>query len=171
MTLVKLRQHKTNFLCARARHLNTRLWERGIVRDNGNPTTPTRDGATSSSACRPLYRPSRPSKHDGSAPRSSPIAQRIEFKVLTLMHSAVHNSTPRYPSDRVSIYAQSRSLRSGTQSRAVVPRINLERYGRRAFSCTGPSLWNALPLDLRTQQNPDHFRKDLKTLFPSNSYR
>ena len=92
-----------------------------------------------------------------------PIAQRLEFKVLTLMHSAVHTSTPRYLSDRVSMYAPSRSLRSGTQSLAVVPRINLEHYGRRAFSCAGPSMWNALPLDIRTQQDPDRFRKDLKT--------
>ena len=50
-----------------------------------------------------------------------------------------------------------------SQSLAAVPRINLERYGRRAFSCAGPSLWNALPLGLRTQQDPDHFRRDLKT--------
>ena len=92
-----------------------------------------------------------------------PIAQRIEFKVLTLMHGAVHNNTPRYLSDRISTYAPPRNLRSGTQSLAAVPRINLERYGRRAFSCAGPSLWNALPLGLRTQKDPDHFRRDLKT--------
>ena len=92
-----------------------------------------------------------------------PIAQRIEFKVLTLMHGAVHNNTPRYLSDRISTYAPPRTLRSGTQSLAAVPRINLERYDRRAFSCAGPSLWNALPLGLRTQKDPDHFRRDLKT--------
>ena len=102
-----------------------------------------------------------------------PIAQRIEFKVLTLMHGAVHNNTPRYLSDRISTYAPPHTLRSGTQSLAAVPRINLERYGRRAFSCAGPSLWtfscagpslwNAQPLGLRTQQDPDHFRRDLKT--------
>ena len=94
-----------------------------------------------------------------------PIAQRIEFKGLTLMHGAVHNNTPRYLSDRISTYAPHRTLRSGTQSLAAVPRINLERYGRRAFSCAGPSLWNALPLGLRTQKDPDHFRRDLKTHF------
>ena len=151
--------------CACARHLNTRLRERSIVRDNVNPVTSARDGATGSSACRPLYRPTGPSKHDGGTPRTHwlPIAQRIQLKVLTLMLGAVHNSTPRYVSDRVSIYAPSRSLRSGTQSLAVVPRINLECYGQRAFSCAGPSLWNALPLDLRTEQDPDRFRKDLKT--------
>ena len=36
------------------------------------------------------------------------------FKVLTLVYSAVHNSTPRYISDRVSTYAPSRTLRSAT---------------------------------------------------------
>ena len=56
-----------------------------------------------------------------------PIAQRIEFKVLTLMHGAVHDNTPRYLSDRISTYAPPRTLRSGTQSLAAVPRINLER--------------------------------------------
>ena len=86
-----------------------------------------------------------------------PIAQRIEFKVLTLMHGAVHNNTPRYLSNRISTYAPPRTLRSGTQSLAAV------RYGRRAFSCAGSSLWNALPLGLRTQKDPDHFRRDLKT--------
>ena len=77
------------------------------------------------------------------------IAQRIQCKVLTLMHGAMHSRTPRYLADQISTYAPSRILRSVTQSLAVVPRINLERYGRRAFSCAGPSLWNTLPLDLR----------------------
>ena len=50
-----------------------------------------------------------------------------------------------------------------TQSLAAIPRINLELYGRRSFSCADPSLWNALPLGLRTQLDPDCFRRDLKT--------
>ena len=99
-----------------------------------------------------------------------PIAQRIEFKVLTLMHGAVHNSTPLYLSDRISTYTPARTLRSESQSLAVVPRINLERYGRRAFSCAGPTLWNALPLNLRTQQDPARFRRDLKTYLFNVAY-
>ena len=99
-----------------------------------------------------------------------PIALRIEFKVLTLMHGAVHNSTPLYLSDRISTYTPARTLRSESQSLAVVPRINLERYGRRAFSCAGPTLWNALPLNLRTQQDPARFRRDLKTYLFNVAY-
>ena len=45
----------------------------------------------------------------------------------------------------------------------VVPRVNLERFGRRAFSCAGPSLWNSLPCVLRTQQDVERFRRDLQT--------
>ena len=92
-------------------------------------------------------------------PHWLPIRQRIQFKVLTLMHGAVHNRTPRYLSDRIVQHAPSRSLRSATKSLVAVPRINLERYGRRSFSCAGPTLWNALPLGLRTHQDPDRFRR------------
>ena len=66
--------------------------------------------------------------------------------------------TPRYLSDRIVTYSPSHSLRS-----AVVPRINFDRYGRRTFSCAGPCLLKALPFGLRTQQDPDCFRRDLKT--------
>ena len=133
--------------CTRARDVNTRLRERGIVRDNGNAVTSTRDGASSSSACRPVYTPCRLDRRDHRSMTAAlselhwlPIAQRIEFKVLTLMHGAVHNGTPQYLSDRISTYTPARTLRSESQSLAVVPRINLEHYGRRAFSCAGPIL-------------------------------
>ena len=92
-----------------------------------------------------------------------PVAYRIQFKLLTLVHGAIHVNTPRYLADRVSAYVPSRSLRSTDQSLLVVPRVNLERFGRRAFSCAGPSLWNSLPLVLRTEQDVEHFRRDLKT--------
>ena len=81
-----------------------------------------------------------------------------------------YNSTPLYLSDRISTYTPARTLRSESQSLAVVPRINLERYGRRAFSCAGPTLWNALPLNLRTQQDPARFRRDLKTYLFNVAY-
>ena len=92
-----------------------------------------------------------------------PVAYRIQFKLLTLVHGAIHANTPRYLADRVSAYVPCRSLRSTDQSLLVVPRVNLERFGRRAFSCAGPSLWNALPLVLRTEQDVERFRRDLKT--------
>ena len=92
-----------------------------------------------------------------------PVAYRIQFKLLTLVHGAIHANTPRYLADRVSAYVPCRSLRSADQSLLVVPRVNLERFRRRAFSCAGPSLWNSLPLVLRAEQDVERFRRDLKT--------
>ena len=47
----------------------------------------------------------------------------------------------------------------------VVPRHNLERYGRRSFSRAGPTLWNALPEDLRSTVCMNKFKTHLKTYY------
>ena len=67
-----------------------------------------------------------------------PVAYIIRFKLLTLMHAAIHAATPSYLADRVSAYNPSRYLRSADQSLLVVPRVHSERFGRRAFSVAGP---------------------------------
>ena len=38
------------------------------------------------------------------------VAYRIQFKLLVLMHGAIHANAPRYLADRVSAYVPSRSL-------------------------------------------------------------
>ena len=38
------------------------------------------------------------------------------------------------------------------------------KYGRRTFSYVGPKLWNALPLQIRLEENMDSFKKQVKTL-------
>ena len=59
-----------------------------------------------------------------------PVVQRIQFKLLTLMHGAVHAKTPCYLADRISPYVPCCSLRLADQSLVVIPRVNLERLGR-----------------------------------------
>ena len=54
-------------------------------------------------------------------------------------------------------------LSRGEDVVVCLPGTRIERFGRRAFSCAGPSLWNALPLVLRTEQDVERFRRDLKT--------
>ena len=94
-----------------------------------------------------------------------PVTQHIDFKLLTFMHSAVHANIPRYLADRITPYVPHRSLHSADQALVCVPRVNLKRFGQRAFSCAGPTLWNSLPFYLRKQQDSGHFKKDLKTFF------
>ena len=38
------------------------------------------------------------------------------------------------------------------------------KYGRRTFDFVGPRLWNALPLDVRTEQKLDIFKNKVKTI-------
>ncbi|KAI0225540.1 hypothetical protein LSAT2_023712 [Lamellibrachia satsuma] len=60
-----------------------------------------------------------------------PVVSRIQFKLLTLMHGAVHANTPRYLADRISPYVPCRSLRSADQSLIVVPMLDglVEKIG------------------------------------------
>ena len=51
-----------------------------------------------------------------------PVAQKIQFKLLTLTQGAVHTNTPRYFPDRISPYVLCCSLRSTDQFPIVVLR-------------------------------------------------
>ena len=60
------------------------------------------------------------------------------------MLSTVHVSSPRYLTDHVTAYDPDRSLHSADQTIVVVPRINLERFGRQTFSCARKDLKTVL---------------------------
>ena len=38
------------------------------------------------------------------------------------------------------------------------------RYGKRLFAYNGPRLWNALPVEMRTEEDTVKYKKTLKTL-------
>jgi len=46
-----------------------------------------------------------------------------------------------------------------------VPRHSRTTFGRRAFSVTGPTVWNSLSNTLREQSDEDSFKRQLKTFF------
>ena len=56
-------------------------------------------------------------------------------------------------------HAPRRSLRSAGGLLLEVPRVNLERFGRRAFACAVPTLWNKLPRNMRDNGNLAQFNK------------
>ena len=57
-------------------------------------------------------------------------------------------------------------LHSATQRKLVVPRYQLNSFGRQRFSVAGPSTWNLLPDSLRDPElSLDTFKRQLKTLF------
>ena len=85
-----------------------------------------------------------------------PVRKRIEYKLLVLVHRALYDGTPEYLAALLLQHAPRRSLRSAGGLLLEVPKVNLERFGRRAFAYAGPNLWNKL-------RNLVQFKKVLKT--------
>jgi len=55
-------------------------------------------------------------------------------------------------------------LRSATHRKLVVPRYQLNSFGRWRFSVASPSTWNSLPDSLRDPElSLDTFKRQLKT--------
>ena len=46
-----------------------------------------------------------------------------------------------------------------------ITKYNLKRYGHRSFSRARPTLWNALPEDLRSTECMNKFKAHLKTFY------
>ncbi len=92
-----------------------------------------------------------------------PIAARIKFKVLIFAYKTTTGAAPIYLNFLVQTYAPSRSLRSASERRLVVPSQRGTKSLSRTFSWTVPSWWNDLPISIRTAESLAIFKKHLKT--------
>ncbi len=92
-----------------------------------------------------------------------PIAARIKFKVLMFAYKTTTGAAPIYLNLLVQTYAPSRSLRSASERRLVVPSQRGTKSLSRTFSWTVPSWWNDLPISIRTAESLAIFKKYLKT--------
>ena len=91
-----------------------------------------------------------------------PVKQRIEFKILLLTFKGLHSLAPCYITELLITHSPTRSLRSGDAIVLKIPKTR-SKYGRRAFSHSGPTLWNQLPMDIRQCQTVQTFKSKLKT--------
>jgi len=94
-----------------------------------------------------------------------PVQQRVEYKLCLLMHKVSVGQAPVYMSDMVTACSAVPSLarlRSSTSGDYIVPRT-IRKLGEKAFSVSGPLLWNALPRDIKSTQCTTTFKKLLKT--------
>ncbi len=74
-----------------------------------------------------------------------PVAARIKFKTLMLAYRMTTGSAPSYFHSLLRIYIPSRSLRSASERRLVVPSQRGSKSLSRTFSFTIPGWWNNLP--------------------------
>jgi hypothetical protein len=91
-----------------------------------------------------------------------PVSSRIEFKISLLTYKVLSTGQPSYLSTLISRAAPSRTLRSNKGLLLSVPRMKT-KTGDRAFSACAPTLWNKLPLSVRSSDTLSAFRKHLKT--------
>ncbi len=92
-----------------------------------------------------------------------PVADRIQFKTLMLAYRTTTGSAPTYFHSLLQIYTPSRSLRSASERRLVVPSQRGSKSLSRTFSFTIPDWWNDLPTPIRNAGSLSNFKQQLKT--------
>mgnify|MGYP003404484274 CR=1 FL=1 len=97
--------------------------------------------------------------------------------VISTVFAALQGTAPSYLSELCRVdqiggrRCTLRSAQGDAINRLQLPlRRNRTGYGDRAFSSAGPSCWNALPLELRTETKVGSFRKLLKTYLFERSF-
>ncbi len=92
-----------------------------------------------------------------------PVAARIKFKTLMLAYRTTTGSAPAYFHSLLRIYIPSRSLRSASERRLVVPSQRGSKSRSRTFSFTIPGWRNDLPTPIRNAGSLSIFKQQLKT--------
>ncbi len=92
-----------------------------------------------------------------------PVAARIQFKTLMLAYKTTTGSAPTYFHSLLQIYIPSRSVRSASERRLVVPLQRGSKSLSRTFSFTVPGRWNDLPTTIRNAGSLSLFKQQLKT--------
>ncbi len=82
-----------------------------------------------------------------------PIAARIKFKALMFAYKTTSGSAPLYLNSVLQTYVPSRSLRSASERRIIVPSQRGTKSLSQTFSLTVPTWWNDLPTQSE-QLNP-----------------
>ena len=94
-----------------------------------------------------------------------PICLRVEYKILVQVYKCLTGAAPLYLQNLLTPLSMGRrGLRSEHQSNwLVVPFTNKQTFAKCFFSVNGPLLWNALPNELGTVNDIEHFKSRLKT--------
>ena len=95
------------------------------------------------------------------------VPQRIEFKLCLLTFKSLRGMAPRYLADlcgSTSAAETGYNLRSATHGDLRVRRV-CTKFGDRAFSVAGPRVWNKLPMDIRSCDLVESFKRKLNDIY------
>ena len=93
-----------------------------------------------------------------------PVAERIMFKTCVLVYKCLNGLAPDYLSGRL-LKRKTKSIRLRADEDKLLLEVPYPNYKttERAFSVSGPRLWNNLPRQLRESETLKRFKGDLKT--------
>ena len=94
-----------------------------------------------------------------------PIHHRINLKLATITFKALSSQQPSHLSSLLHPYVSrsTHTLRSSSHQLLIIPRCRTE-FGKRAFSHSAPSVWNAIPVEIRSSSSLVSFKRSLKSL-------
>jgi len=75
----------------------------------------------------------------------------LTYKLGWMVYKCLHGQAPNYLSELcmpVAQVAKRQHLRSASRNLLVIPRFQLNTYGRRAFAVAAPATWNSLSDEL-----------------------
>ena len=106
-----------------------------------------------------------------------PVEQRTVFKTATLVYKYLHTGFPRYFAAHLSSCSSSYSTRCSQSGGnfLVIPKFclsvhkSVKQFGN-SFAFDAPTVWNALPDQIRTSPSLASFRKQLKTYLYTKAY-
>ena len=94
-----------------------------------------------------------------------PVQQRIEFKIITLVHKSLHGLVLQYLVNLLTRKVPRREglLSNNRTSQVEIPATTRKTFAARAFSVLGPQLWNMLLDWLKNIDSYSSFKQNLKT--------
>ena len=87
------------------------------------------------------------------------IESRIIFKVLLLTYKSVYGRS----SENLALPYKTHNCRPQDHLLLETKMVNT-KYGKRTFQYAAPRLWNALPVEVRSCDNVEQFKKKIKTI-------
>ena len=93
-----------------------------------------------------------------------PVTYRIHFKLFTLTYRALSTQQPPYSASLLHLSNIPRQLRSSISQQLIVPKTKLNLV-KHAFSVAAPTVWNELPITLKTSETIAIFRKNSRYIY------
>ena len=101
-----------------------------------------------------------------------PIKQWIKFKLGMLTYKPLHNQGPKYLQDLLHYKTTDERLRSSNDPYLLlIPWTKLKTYADRSFKVAAPTVWNELPLEIRSSSSLLNFKSMLKTHYIQGGFQ